>query len=270
MLLADIGDSAQLALDRFFAWLPALIGAIIILIIGWIVARIIAGLVRKGLRAAGADRAIASGRAGEYKQRLAPGLQPSGLISTIAFWFVFGSAILLAVSALGIEALTEAIAGVVAYLPNVIAAILILLIAIALAGAVGGLAQRLMGGTMLGRIVQTAVPALIVTIALFMALVQLKIATQIVVATYVLVLGAIALGFALAFGLGGREVAARVLEGAYSSGQQAMPRMRAEAQQAKEQASQDAQRLKDQVEQGSAPSGTEPGARRLDPGTLER
>jgi Conserved TM helix len=266
MVIADIGDSFQLALDRFFAFLPALLGALIILVIGWIIARVISGLVRKGLRAAGADRALASGRAGEYKQRIAPGLQASGVIATIAFWFVFGLAVLLAVSALGIEALTTAIEGVVSYLPNVIAAILILLVAIAIAGAVGGLAQRLMGGTMLGRIVQTAVPVLVITIALFMALVQLKIATQIVVATYVLVLGAIALGFALAFGLGGRDVAARMLEGAYVSGQQAMPQVREEARLAKEQAQSDAERLKQEVETRSdTPSGTEPGARRLEP-----
>ena len=265
MVLLDIGDSAQLALDRFFAWLPALIGALLILVIGWFIARLVAGLVRRGLRAAGADRALAQGRAGEYKQRLAPGLNASSLVGTIAFWFVFGSAILLAVSALGIDALSEAISGVVAYLPNVIAAILILLVAIALAGAVGGLAERLAGGTMLGRIVQTAVPALIVTIALFMALVQLKIATQIVVATYVLVLGAIALGFALAFGLGGREVARRALEGAYASGQAAMPQLRQEAGQAREQAASEAQRLQQEVEQRSGPSGSSgTGARRLE------
>ena len=261
MPLFDIGDSAQLALDRFFAWLPALIGAVIILVIGWFIARLVGGLVRRGLRAAGADRALAQGRAGEYKQSLAPGLNVSSLVGTIAFWFVFGSAILLAVSALGIDALTEAISGVVAYLPNVIAAILILLVAIALAGAVGGLAQRLLGGTMLGRIVQTAVPALIVTIALFMALVQLKIATEIVVATYVLVLGAIALGFALAFGLGGRDVAGRVLEGAYASGEAAMPQLRQEAQQAREQASTEAQRLVQDTQAGGSDGRETTGAR---------
>ena len=236
MPLADIGDSFQRALDEFFAFLPNLLGALVILVLGWIVARLVARLVESGLRAAGADRALASGTAGEYKQRVAPGVQVSALVARIAFWFVFGLAILLAVSALGIEALSQAIEGVVSYLPNIIAAILIVLVAIAIAGAVGGLAQRLMGGTMLGRLVQTAVPALVITIALFMALVQLKIAIQIVVATYVLVLGAIALGFALAFGLGGRDVARQMLMGAYESGRQAVPQMREEAQMAKEQA----------------------------------
>jgi hypothetical protein len=260
MVLADIGDSFQRAMDEFFTWLPSLLGALVLLIIGYIVAKVVAGLVRRGLQAAGADRALATGTAGEYKQRVAPTLHPSGVIGTIAFWFIFGLAIMLAVSALGINALTDFVAGIVAYLPNVVAAILILLIAIAIAGAVGGLAQRLMGGTMLGRLVQTAVPVLVITIALFMALVQLKIATQIVVATYVIVLGSIGLGFALAFGLGGRNVADRMLMGAYQTGQEKMPELRRDAQLAKEQAAVEAEALKEKVET-STDRPTQPGAR---------
>ena len=255
MLVAvSLSQSVQQTLDEIFAFLPRLLAALVILLIGYIIAKFVAGLVRRGLRAAGADRALASGRVGDYRQQLAPNLQASGVIGTIAFWFVFGLAILLAVSALHLAALSAAIAGVVGYLPNVVAAILILLVAIAIAGAVGGLAQRLMGGTMLGKLVQTAVPVLVITIALFMALVQLKIATEIVVATYVLVLGAIALGFALAFGLGGREVARDMLDNAYASGRARAPQLRHEAQLAKQQAQQDVEALKEKAAEPSADS----------------
>lgn len=258
VVAVSVGDSFQQTLNEIFAFLPRLAAALLILLIGWIIARVVARLVARGLRAAGADRAIATGRAGDYRQQFAPNLQPSGVISTIAFWFVFGLAILLAVSALHLAALSAAIAGLVAYLPNVIAAILILLVAIAIAGAVGGVAQRLMGGTMLGKLVQTAVPALVITIALFMALVQLKIATQIVVATYVLVLGAIALGFALAFGLGGREVAGEMLSGAYAAGRERMPELKADAQEAQSQAQREVEAVKDKVDEPS--TGTQTGA----------
>src|SRR5215210_7907508 len=152
MVLADVSDSVQQMLDEIFAFLPNLIGALLLLVIGWIVAKVVAGLVRRGLRSAGADRALATGRAGEYRERFAPSLHPSGVIATIVFWSLFALAIMLAVSALGVEALSDFISAVVAYLPNVIAALLILLVAIAIAGAVGGVAQRLKGGTMHGRI----------------------------------------------------------------------------------------------------------------------
>jgi hypothetical protein len=247
MIEASVSDSLQRASDEFFAWLPKLVGALVILLIGWLIARAVARIVGAALRSSGADRALEKGRAATYKQQYAPNTHPSGVISSIVFWFIFGSAILLAISTLGIQALQNAVAGVVAYLPNVVAAILILLVAIAVAGAVGGLASRLAGGTMLGKLVQTVVPTLVITIALFMALVQLKIATQIVIATYVLVLGAIALGFALAFGLGGREVAARMLETAYAAGQGAVPQLKEEMDQAKQQGAEDVERLKEKA-----------------------
>jgi hypothetical protein len=247
VVVLSVSDSLQRASDEFFAWLPKLVGALVILFVGWLVARVVARIVKRALRSAGADRALASGRAAVYKQQFAPSLEPSGVIATVAFWFIFGWAILLAISTLGIQALQNAVASVVAYLPNVVAAILILLVAVAVSGAVGGLAARLAGGTMLARLVQTIVPTLIITIALFMALVQLQIATQIVIATYVLVLGAIALGFALAFGLGGREVAGQMLQTAYAGGQAAMPQLRQELQQAKEQGAEDVDRLKDKL-----------------------
>src|SRR5206468_6475727 len=90
----------------------------------------------------------------------------------------------------------------------------------AVAGAVVALVKRTMGDTALGKIVATAVPVLVMTIATFMILEQLKIAHDIVVTTYTLLLGAIALGAALAFGLGGRDVARQMLEGAYEKGQE--------------------------------------------------
>src|SRR4051794_27845880 len=251
-LLVDYGQSVQNALNQLGNWIPKLIGALIILLVGYIIARIVGKIVTRVLAGLGADRALASHGLGRLRDEHMPGVRPSTLIGGVAFWFIFALAILAAVSALGIAALSNAVASITGYIPNVIAALLILLVAIALSGAVAALVQRMMPGTMLGKIVQTVAPTLIMTIALFMVLVQLKIATQFVVATYVLVLGAVALGFALAFGLGGREVAGRMLQSAYESGQEAIPQMKAEAERARERAAQDASRLKQQAENRGA------------------
>ncbi len=139
MLIADIdiGNSIQQTLDEFFAFLPNLLGALVIFIVGYIIAKVVAALVRRGARAVGTDRALATGTAGEYKERLAPRLQASDVLATLVFWLIFALTIMLAVSALGIEALTNFIESVVGYLPNVIAALLILLAAIAIAGVLG-------------------------------------------------------------------------------------------------------------------------------------
>src|SRR5919198_2549527 len=130
---------------------------------------------------------------------------------------VIGFLIILAigVSQLGISALENVVGEIVAYLPNVVAAVLILVVAIALAGFVGTLIERTMGDTPTGKVVRSVAPVLILAIGTFMVLDQLQIAPQIVTITYAALLGGLFLAMALAFGLGGRDVAGRMLSEAY-------------------------------------------------------
>ena len=239
----DIGNSVERGFTVFFAWLPALLGALAILVIGYFVAKAIGSLVSRALHRAGLDRTLHGGAGGSFVQKLTS--SPSRLIGTIAFWAVLLGTISLAVSVLGIEALTSFVAAIYAYLPNVLAAVLIFVVASAISAGVAALATRTMGNTGLGRIVATAAPILVMTIATFMILDQLMIAENIVTITYAGLIGAIALGSALAFGLGGRDVARELLQGAYEKGQenkeqfkrdldQGMSRARDEVQSAKE------------------------------------
>jgi hypothetical protein len=214
MVVASIGDSVEHGFSVFFGWVPALLGALAILLIGYIIAKVVGGLVSRVANRAGLDRALHAGPGGGYISRVTS--RPSHVVGTFAFWAIFLGAVSLAATALGIEALTAFVGAVWAFLPNVIAALAIFLVAGALAAGVAALASRVVGDTGLGKVVATAAPILIMTIATFMILDQLKIAEDIVVITYAALLGAIALGSALAFGLGGRDVAARMLEGAYS------------------------------------------------------
>ena len=261
IVAVEYSDSVQRGLDQLGTWVPKLIGALVILAIGFVIAKVVSAIARRGLEAVGADRALERGQAGQYKQRLAPNTHPSGIVGKIVFWFLFGMAILAAVSALGVAALSDFVSSVVAYLPNIVAALLILLVAVAVAGAVGAPAERMAGGTLLGRIVKTVVPALVMTIAMFMALVQLKIATPIVTATYWLVLGGMSAAFALAFGLGGRDVARQILQSQYDAAQGVAPRMKAEAEQARQRAAQDAQALRQQAQAAADSPAPQPGAR---------
>jgi hypothetical protein len=224
----NIGDSVERGLDTFFTWLPSLIGALVILILGYFVAKIVGNLVARVLGRSGLDRHVLTGTTGEWIGKVTQ--SPSRLAGSLAFWAIFLGAISLAATALGIEALTAFVASVYAYLPNVIAAVLIFLVAGAVAAGVSTLATRFMGDTPTGRIVATAAPILVMSIATFMILDQLKIAPDIVVITYAALLGSIALGAALAFGLGGREVAAEMLRGAYLKGQQATDQAKRDVQ----------------------------------------
>jgi hypothetical protein len=239
----NIGDSIERGFDTFFAWLPALVGAIVVLIIGYFIAKFVGRLITTLLTRAGLDRNMLSGKTGEWVSKVAA--SPSRLIGQITFWVLFLAFVSIAASVLGIEAVSAFVAAVWSYIPNVIAALAIFLVAGAISAGIATLATRLMGDTPTGRVVATAAPILVMTIATFMILEQLKIAHDIVVTTYTLVLGSIALAAALAFGLGGREVAGRMLEGAYVKGQREADQVRSDIQQGRV----EAERMKDDIAQ---------------------
>ncbi|MFL5830396.1 MAG: mechanosensitive ion channel family protein [Solirubrobacteraceae bacterium] len=212
-----IADSLQRALNSLIGFIPNLIGFLVILFIGYVIARLVKLAVTKLLERVGLDRALSGSPAGSYVERASPGASPSRLVGVIAFWFIFIYAIAAAVGALKIPALTNFMGNVQNYLPNVIAAVLILVIGVALAGAAGALVDRMMGDSSFGRMARTITPTLILSIVVFMVLNQLKIAPAIVTVTYIALIGMLAVSGALAFGLGGREIAADMMRDAYDS-----------------------------------------------------
>jgi Conserved TM helix len=213
-----ISESLQQGIDDLIGFLPRLIGFLLILFIGYLVAKALQKVVAMALEKVGTDRALASGSTGTYVERLAPGASPSKLVGRVVFWFVLLGALSIAISSLGVNALNDFLADVFRYLPNVVAAILIFVVAGALVGWLGEASSRLMRGSPSGKLAATALPVLVMAIAVFMILNQLRIASDIVTITYAALMGAVALGMALAFGLGGRDVAASVVEEAYRRG----------------------------------------------------
>ena len=247
MLLADFnaGDSLQNAFTELVAFLPNLIGALLILLLGYFVAKMLGGVVDRALNRAGFDAAIHRKPTGEWIRRVIP--RPSNLAASIAFWVVFLGAVSIAVDVLGIEALENLVAAIYGYLPNVLAALLIFIVAVAIAAGVATLATRLLGDTSLGRVIATAAPILVFAIATFMILDQLKIAQSIVTITYAGLIGALALGSALAFGLGGRDVAAQMLQGAYVRAQANREQLKRDLEIGKARAKAEAEKVKDDL-----------------------
>ena len=248
-----VGDSLQTGLDSFFGFLPNILGFLVILLIGWIVAKVVRTIVNKALDRFGVDKALHSSSAGQYVERISPGAKPSHLIGAVAYWFIFLFALSAAIGALKIAALTDFIAQVQAFLPNIIVAVLIFVIAAALAGAVAGAVAKLMGDTPTGKVVAAVVPGLILAIGLFMVLNQLKIAEEIVTITYAALLGMLALAGALAFGLGGRDVAAKMLGDAYDAGQRNKGQVKQDAQAGKDRAQAQADQQRDRFQSSDSP-----------------
>ena len=231
-----ITSSLQKGLDNVFGYLPNIVGFLVILLVGFIVAKIVKAVVNKALAKLKLDDALTNSHAGGFVEKVSPGGRPSRLVGGVAFWLIFLYALTAAIGALKIPAVTSFINQVLAYLPNVIAAVVIFVVASAIATAVVAAVQKTMGDTPTGKVVETVVPGLVMAIAAFMILTQLRIAPAIVTITYAALIGMLALAGALAFGLGGRDVAARLLEDAYQRGQDAREQARKDVETGKQRA----------------------------------
>ena len=245
----DIGDSFENTTDGIFDFLPNLLGFLLILLVGYIVAKVVSGIVGKVLDRVHIDRRLQESSASRYVDAVLPGASPANGIARVVFWLIFIFFLTAAIGALGIPAATGFMNEVMAYLPNVIVAILIFIVAALLSGAIAGAVVKFMGDTPTGKVVGTVAPAVIMTIAFFMILEQLQIAPEIVRIAFTAIMFALALGLALAFGLGGRELAADMLRQAKDKGSDAAAR-------AKHDAHVGADRAREEVAQHSATYGS--------------
>lgn len=257
----------QTAFTTLLNYLPQIIGALVVLVIGYIVARVLRSIITKLLRKAKLDDKLTDGKGGEYVARFSPQGSPAALVGTVVYAVIMLFVVIAAVGTLGIPTLTNFMNLALSYLPNVIAALLIFLVAAGIAAAVGGLVHRVMGDTPTGRIAKTAGPTLVMAIAVFMILNQLGIAAFIVNTTFVALIGSVALGSALAFGLGGRDAAADLINSGYRKAQEQAGTVRDDLAVGRERATTEARAYRSgnghEVHEESAPTGptpTEPAA----------
>ncbi|GAA4891607.1 mechanosensitive ion channel family protein [Actinomycetospora straminea] len=251
----NILQSLQNAFTTFLNYVPNVIGALLVLIIGYIIARLIRAGISRLLRKVRVDEKLTRGKGGEYVARFSPQGKPSQLVGLVVQYVLMVFVIVSAVGTLNIPAVTGFVTLVLSYLPNVLAALLIFLVAAAVAAAVGGLVHRTMGDTPTGRVARSAAPTLVMVIAVFMILNQLGIAETIVNATFIALIGAIALGAALAFGLGGRDAAADLINSGYRKAQQNSDQVRADVQAGQQRARAEAQQYTQQYAPSHGPSG---------------
>jgi small-conductance mechanosensitive channel len=214
-------ESLRVGLSNFFGFIPQLLGAIVILIVGYIVARILQSLVARVLQAIGFDRWMERGGIKQFFDRAQTRETPATVLGRLVFWFVFIIAITMAADALGIQQVSEVLAQLIAYIPSIIAAILILVLAALLANFLAGVVRGATGSDLMSNIARYA----IIVYAVFAAITELGIAVQLTAPTFLIILGAVALAAAIAFGFGAQGVARDIVEKAYERRDEARQRL---------------------------------------------
>lgn len=197
------------ALSGILGFLPNLIGAAIVLAVGWAIANVLAKLTDKGLDAIRFDRWMAKAGVDQVVARSGIRLEPSNVVAQLVKWLVVLVTLVVAADALGLPQVTAALNAIIGYIPNVIAALLILTLGALLASFVGNLVKStpLAASDVLGQVAYWA----LMVFAAMAALTQLNIAPELVQILFTAVVGAVALASALAFGLGLRHEASDIL-----------------------------------------------------------
>jgi small-conductance mechanosensitive channel len=214
-------ESLRVGLSNFFGFIPQLLGAIVILIVGYIVARILQSLVARVLQAISFDGWMERGGIKQFFDRAQTRETPATVLGRLVFWLVFIIAITMATDALGIRQVSEVLGQLIAYIPSIIAAILILVLAALLANFLAGVVRGATGSDLLSNIARYA----IIVYAVFAAITELGIAVQLTAPTFLIILGAVALAAAIAFGFGAQGVARDIVEKAYERRDEARQRL---------------------------------------------
>lgn len=199
-------------------FVPRLAAAVGILMIGFVLARVIERGLAYVLRRIGFDRWMREGGVTEALERAGTSLAPSGVMAKLVFWAVMLLVIILSANALGVSAVSILFGELLAYIPNVIAAVIVLVLGILLGEFMKDLVLASAGGLGGSLTLARAAKGAVILLATFMALEQLDIAQDILLVFFVAVVGAAALAAGLAFGFGGREVAGEIVRDWYARG----------------------------------------------------
>lgn len=199
--------------------LPALLGAGLILLTGYVLARQVQRWMDETLKRLDFNRVAKAGGLDQMVERSGSRLDPIHTISKLIFWLVMLVAILLASAALGLESINQMFGTMLAFIPTLVAAIIVVILGMIVGEFVRGVLLASFGNVAGVPTLAKLAKGAVVLIAIFMALQQVGVAEEIVTSAFTLILGAVALAVGLAFGLGNRELAGEITRRWYEQGQ---------------------------------------------------
>jgi hypothetical protein len=215
------------ALAMFFGAIPKILGFIVILIAGWIIAALIEKAIVALLRAVNFNGLAERAGFADFVRKSGMNTDASGLIGGIGKWFVRLIALVVAFDALGLPAVSDVLRQLLLWLPNLVVALVALVIggiaAAALSRVVRGAAAE--GGVgnpdLLAKIASVAVWAFAIVVAVN----QIGIASALINILFTAIVGAVALALGLAFGLGARDTAGDIVRNWYIRSREKTPQI---------------------------------------------
>jgi small-conductance mechanosensitive channel len=218
----DVGNIIVQSLQSFFTatidFMPRMVGAIILLIVGWLVAKILSGIVKKSLIAIGAQTLF--DKMGTLPLLDSPNFKIDGpkIISKIVYWVIFSGFLMTFFNTLGLQEVTEGIKAIIAYLPKLITALIIFVVGLWIGSFVRTAIYSALHSLDLSsaKIISNLVFGLIIIFVAITALTQAGINTSPITTNLATIIAAVGMGFAIAFGLGAKDILRNMLSASYS------------------------------------------------------
>lgn len=203
-------DPLRILFARLASFVPVLLGALLILLVGWLAARLLQEVLVRALKTVRVDDLARRAGLSEILRKGAVSYSVSELLGVFVYWLVLLGALVAAVNALGMTATAELLDRVLLYIPNVVAGVIILILGSFFAAMLGALVQTLTANAGvkqsrgLGQITKVVLMVFAIEVALekFIGMTTLHMQLNIIIA-------AVAAGTALAFGLGCKDLAGR-------------------------------------------------------------
>lgn len=216
---------------RTASFVPKFIGFLLILGIGYVVSKALAKAIDAVLERTGFDRAVERG--GVRKALANSRYDASDIVSKVVFYGLMLFVLQLAFGIFGANPVSDLITGVIAFLPKLLAAIVIVVVASAIAAAVKDIVGNALGGVSYGRTLATAASVSILVLGVFMALNQVEIAPEIVNALFYGIVAVVVGSAIVAIGGGGIQPLRARWEKALNRWDEEQPRLRSEIEQAR-------------------------------------
>ena len=201
--------------EGIISFIPNLVFAVVIFVIGWVIGSLVAKLIAQGIKALRVDQALKAAGVDDVVSSAGFKLDSGAFIGALVQWFIIVLFLVASLEVLGLTQVTIFLQQVVLlYLPQVIVAALILVVAAVVADVAG---RIITGGAMAAGVSSANLAGTVARYAIWIfavltALGQLGVATPFVQTLFTGIVVALSLAFGLAFGLGGQDAAARVIE----------------------------------------------------------
>jgi len=196
------------------SFIPQLIAALLLLFLGWMLAKVARSGVRRLLTTLKFDKITEKSGLEAFMQHAELELSLAGLLSNLVYWLIILVMIVTVANSLGLQMVAELFNKVVLYIPNVIVAILVLVFGTILARFINRLVFAWLNNMEFdgALTVSTFSEYAMMVFVFFIAMEQLQIANELLTAAFIIAFGAVGLAFAIAFGLGAKDWAARVID----------------------------------------------------------